>query len=307
MIYKDGEKYNIDNSAAKKGDPSMKALREAFPDYFEKRIPLKVKVTDRKSKVVLKKENNRPFRRFADVHISSEAQGRFRGLMCQWKFVQTPVQIGNEVFDQNGGFSLKNNDRLHPGRDDEKLFWLWFISREVRDNAVPDEIKKAQWKIYIEERSKVKKEENVTLREMSKISSMIWDMDEEKLREVGKALFISHVDTKDKEEIANDIYKKVLGPEKEKHIPDFLRLFDKSYQVVAGIRSLVQNAEDLGIIKRDTKGKQWLYKEDGTGDYVPLVGYTSEKEALRSLSTFVAKDPNQLEDLKERVKTAVAE
>lgn len=304
MIYKDGEKYNIDNNSAKKGDPCMKDLRDAFPDYFNKNIPLKVKVTDRKSKVVVKKENNRPFRRFADVHISSEAMGRYRGLTCQWKFIQTPVKIGDELFDQNGGFSLKNNDRLIPGRDDEKLFWLWFISREVRDNAVPDEIKKAQWKIYIEERSKVKQQENIGLKEQSRISAIIWDMEEDKMREVAEALFISHAKSKGYEELANDVYKKVLGPEKEKYIPEFKKLIDKDYQVITQIRSLVQKAEDLEIIKRDKSSKQWLILEEGTEEYVPLVGYTSEREASRTFSTYVAKDPNLLYSLKDRVNLA---
>lgn len=306
MIYKDGEKYNITSpTATKAGEPCMKLLKEAFPDYFEKRIPLKIKLSDRKSKVVIKKDTNRPYKRFSDVHIASEVQGRYKGLTCQWKFVQSPIMINNEPHDQNGGFSLKNNEKLIPGRDDEKLFWLWFMSREVKDNAVPDEIKKPQWKVMIEERSKVKKAENVGLREQSKVSSLIWDTEESKLREIAKALYIAHVDSKDHEEIANDVYKKVLGPEKEKLIPEFLGMFKKDYEVILAIRAVVQQAEDLEIIKREKNAKQWLIKEVDTDDYVTLVGYTSEKEALKSLSIYVAKDVNLLESLKERTKAEV--
>lgn len=174
-----------------------------------------------------------------------------------WRFAEEVVLLDDGKKKYIPSHFSFNGVRILDRNDMELIYFLLKICPYTKDGANWNKKNpKVQFENLIEEAEVKVKSKTAEVELMALIYSDTVGMDEKKLREVARAMFINNVDKLTKSQVRVNI-EKAVRLDKQKGMERFFKMFNS--EAILTVRANMQRAVDGGYIKYVVNRREWVW------------------------------------------------
>lgn len=300
MILIDGQEFKIPET----GHPwSWENLEKKFTDVFEKNGSVSL-VFDPKLKRtgVVKGKSVTQEPEVRQLSTKTRLINPKSKVLCEVIYTQKPRKNKNGDWEDGQRVITVRRGNGYTRNDRELLWYLWFISGEIKNNGNPHDDGSARLEFVFPHENVVK--QNNSLLVITRMHGVVLDPDklpEDKLRHLGRVLLIDGAGSMEEDFLRNRFAMDIAaeGQKGEKFRNDFDEAYKRMDTEGASIRALAQEAIDREIVKRG-QGKWVLKGEEGQEDET-IVGISPKEDAKETLILFLSEDDSWKERIEDKL------